>query len=147
MSRCWLFAGALLLFVTGCGEAMPTTAPAKGVVTYRGQPLKFGSVMFQPVSGQAARAEIQPDGSFDLVTERYGDGPAVPGAAIGTHLVRITCYEGQSPNAGGTGGGDRERPLGKSLIPEHYTNVETSGIKLEVKPGGEPFKIELVDPK
>jgi hypothetical protein len=143
-ARCLLIVG-MLACLTGCGESMPTMAPAKGKVTYKGQPLKFGTVMFQPSSGQSAKGEIQPDGTFDLSTERYGTGPAAPGAAVGLHSVRITCYEGQAPAA--PNGGDQERPLGRSLIPEHYTNVESSGLKAEVKPDAPPFLFELKDSK
>jgi hypothetical protein len=99
--------------------------------------------MFQPASGQAAHGEIQADGTFDLVTERYGSGPAEKGAAVGTHMVRITCYPNQAPTAPGSN--DRETLLGKSLIPEKYTNVESSGLKAEVKPGADPFVFELTD--
>ena len=141
-SRFFMFAAVGALLLCGCGESMPTMAPAKGKVTYKGQPLKFGTVMFQPATGQSAKGEIQPDGTFDLSTERYGTGPAEPGAAVGMHFVRITCFEGQAP-AGSSGGNDVERPLGRSLIPENYTNFESSGIKAEVKPGGPPFQFDL----
>jgi hypothetical protein len=144
MSARVLLAGAVLL-LCGCSEAMPTMAPAKGKVMYRGQPLKFGTVMFQPSSGQSAKGEIKPDGTFELATERYGDGPSESGAPVGTHSVRITCYEGQRP--AGLGEGDREPALGKSLIPEFYTNVESSGLKAEVKPDAPPFLFELKDPR
>jgi hypothetical protein len=43
----------LVTAVLGCSDK-PEMAPVSGTVTYRGEPLKFGSVMFQHKSGRAA---------------------------------------------------------------------------------------------
>jgi hypothetical protein len=128
----------VLVGATGCGSAGPQMAPAKGKVLYKGQPLKFGGVLFQPLKGEVAHGEIQPDGTFVLYTHVEGDG-----AIVGPHLVSVTCYEGQSPNA--IGSADSERQLGKLLIPEKYTNCESSGLKAEVKPQAQDneFTLEL----
>jgi len=113
--------------------------PVSGKVTYNGQPLKFGSVTFQPRSGQPARGEIQNDGTFTLSTNKEGDG-----AAVGMHQVRIACYESQRA-AKPAGGG--EQSLGKLLIPVHYTLFDQSKLTAEVKPdGNEPFVFELRGP-
>jgi len=72
-----------------------------------------------------AREWIQSDGTFVLTTYELGDG-----AVAGTHRVRVTCYEGQSPAT---------RPLelhglGESLIPEKYSVYSSSGLQVEVAP-------------
>jgi len=122
----------------GCGGGGEfPVAPAEGKVLYRGTPLQFGSVMFQPEAGPPARGDIQPDGTFVLST--YGDGD---GAIIGKHQVRITCYESQSPNAPPPDP-NREPTLGKSLIPEKYARLHSSGLNAEVKETNEPFVFEL----
>lgn len=127
----------LLSVATGCGSSGPQMAPAKGKVLYKGQPLKFGGVLFQPLKGEVAHGEIQPDGTFTLYTHFEGDG-----AIVGQHLVSVTCYEGQNPQAGGSA--EKERTLGKLLIPEKYTNCESSGLKFEVKPSTDnEFTLEL----
>lgn len=110
--------------VVGCSRG-PEIAPVKGKVLYNGQPLKFGGVMFQPEAGQPARGEIQPDGTFTLTTNRFGDG-----ATVGRNRVRVACNEAQDRS---TDEGDGERPLGKLLIPRRYTDIDTSGIVVEVK--------------
>jgi len=119
-----------LLFAlpAGCSRG-PQIVPVKGKVLYNGEPLEFGSVMFQPEAGQPARAEIQPDGTFELTTESPGDG-----ATVGPNRVRVTCYEAQGAAASGSEG---EMALGKSLIPRRYTDVDTSGIVIDVPPGGQ----------
>jgi hypothetical protein len=113
-------------------------APVTGKVLYNGKPLEFGSVTFQPPSGQAARGKIQSDGSFSLSTYRPGDG-----AVVGSHKVRITCYESQGRTiAKGAG----EQSLGKLLIPERYTFFDQSGLTAEVRPDPSgPIVFELSD--
>ena len=53
-----LSAGGLLLAATlvGCGNQDRPLAPVSGQVLYKGEPLTFGSVTFQPAGGQPARA-------------------------------------------------------------------------------------------
>lgn len=134
----WLVLGLLILLASGCRRG-PAMAPASGKVTYNGQPLKFGSVTFQPSSGQPARGEIQSDGTFSLSTYKLNDG-----AAIGPHKVKIACYESQrAPKPAGGG----EQTLGKSLIPTNYTLFDQSGLTADVRPGNnEPFVFELKSP-
>ncbi len=133
-----LLLAASLLFLTGCGPSRPALAPVTGKVLYKGQPLAFGSVMFQPEGGQPARAVIQPDGTFVLWTYKEGDG-----AAIGKHKIRVTCYEGQKAPAPGEE--KKERGLGANLIPVRYNSIDTSGLTAEVKKQNEPVVLELVD--
>ena len=100
-------------------------APVKGRVTYHGQPLKFGGVMLQPESGQPARGTIQPDGTFTISTE------GAPGAVLGTHKVRVTCFESQRPDV--VVSTTEEPAAGGLLIPSRYTNYGTSDLTCEVK--------------
>jgi hypothetical protein len=117
----------MLVALVGC-QRRPETAPVRGTVTFKGKPLTFGGVMFQPAGGQPARGEIRPDGSFELSTYVAGDG-----AAVGPHRVRITCFEGQNPQLPPPPPGI-EPALGKSLIPQKYTLLDTSGLTATVEP-------------
>lgn len=124
-------------FTTGCGDSDPLV-PVSGHVYYRGKPLEFGSVMLQPPTGPPASAVIQADGSFELEVPGLGKG-----VRPGTCRVRITCFEGQSPNAIRGPGGERE--LGKSLIPTHYSNY-SDDLVVEIEPNrNEPLEIHLTD--
>lgn len=118
----------------GC-KRNPRVVPVRGKVLYNGQPLPFGSVMFQPDKGQPAMADIGTDGSFTLSSYGPNDG-AVPGK----HAVSVSCYEGQRP--GKAGGGDS---LGKLLIPLKYTRFGSSGLSADVQDtaGKEPQEIVL----
>lgn len=119
----------------GCKRGNPRVVPVRGKVLYNGEPLPFGSVMFQPDKGQAAVADLGGDGSFTLSSYGPNDG-AVPG----THSVSVSCYEGQRP--GKAGGGDS---LGRLLIPLKYTRFGSSGLTAEVKDqaGEQPQEIVL----
>lgn len=117
-----VMAVAVLASAGGC-KRNPRVVPVKGKVLYNGQPLPFGSVMFQPDKGQPAVGDLTSDGTFTLSSYGPNDG-AVPGK----HSVSVSCYEGQRP--GKAGGGDS---LGKLMIPLKYTRFGSSGLTAEVK--------------
>ena len=119
-----------LLVLIGCDQH-PTTAPVQGKVLFGGEPLQFGSVMFQPVAGgQPARGEIQSDGTFILSTLSEGDG-----ALIGKHRVRVMCNSVQSPQHSGEYDANAMN-IGALLIPRKYTQLSSSGLSAEVLPSG-----------
>ena len=122
----------------GCSDRL-ATAPVEGKVLYRGKPLQFGSVTFQPDLGLLATGIIGPDGSFRLSTYSDGDG-----AVIGTHQVRITCFESQAPNAPPPDP-NREQSPGRSLIPRKYAGFGTSDLQAEVGSHNTPIEFELTD--
>jgi len=126
--------------LAGCGgeDRMPT-APVEGKVLYNGEPLKFGSVVFIPEAGPPARGTIQPDGTFYLSTYKDGDG-----AILGENRVEITCSTNQDPDAPPPDP-NVEMPVGESLIPQRYTQAQTSGLTREVKEGGNSFEFKLTD--
>lgn len=134
--RCWLWLGVSLALV-GCSRG-PELAPVQGLVTYNGQPLSFGSVMFQGPSGPPATGRIGEGGAFQLEVRGLG-----PGAMVGLNRVRISCYETQSPDFQPSG--EAEMSLGRSLIPLKYTNPRTSPLSVTVTPGDNQVSLELTD--
>ncbi len=74
--------------LAGCGSS--DLAPVKGQVTFNGQPVKGGMVMFAPVAddsgksmpGKPAIGQVGEDGVFELTTYETHDG-----AHLGTHDV------------------------------------------------------------
>lgn len=88
----------------GCGQSDPERFHLSGTVTHQGQPVAFGSIVFQPDqsqgnSGSYATASIK-DGKFDT---RSGKG-----IVGGPHLVMIEAFDGKDIN-------DDYSPYGKSL--------------------------------
>jgi hypothetical protein len=128
----------VILLLAGCNRG-PLVVPVSGKVLYNGKPLQFGSVTFQPPSGQPAQGEIQHDGTFVLSTYRPNDG-----AVVGTHKVRVACYESQKNLAARSPG---EQSLGRLLIPTKYTFFDQSGLTAEVRPDeNAPLVFELTGP-
>ncbi len=113
----------VILMCTGCGQKGPTTAPVEGRVLLNGQPLTTGNVLTIPDAGRGAKGPIQPDGSFQLGTFKTEDG-----AIVGTHKVAVVAYN-LPANAG------PEAASGTLLVPQRYTNPESSELTIEVKAG------------
>jgi len=81
---------AAMPLLAGCSNNGLNLAKVHGKVTYKGQPVKKGTVFFMPddkkgTIGPPALGTITADGSYIMSTERAGDG-----AIVGSHLVGIT---------------------------------------------------------
>jgi hypothetical protein len=124
------------LSLAGCGTGTPPLAAVSGHVSYRGQPLPSGVIVFAPDSakgsnGPVASAVIQSDGSFTL---RTGESS---GAAVGWHRVTVVCISDPDPDATGS-----RYTVPVSLIPEKYRSADLSGLSREVR-GGQTNEINL----
>ena len=113
----------------------------EGRASYKGEPLKFGTVMFQNAKGgQPAIGVIQADGSFKMTTPRTGEG-----VKPGSYLISVSCYENQDPTRPPMPDHGDMAP-GKLLIPKRYMLASTSGLTAEVKlEANEPIILELTD--
>ncbi len=137
---------AVAIIMPGCGKEKRDRATVTGRVTYKGEPLRFGTVVFEPEAGQFATGVIQPDGTFQMETR--GEGSGVP---VGKSKVRFVCFANQDPaakpvEANGDGPPGEGMAMGDSLIPAKYLSSATSGIVVDVKPGdNEPLTFDLTD--
>jgi len=110
----WILACVPALCVTGCGESGPTRFDVTGTVTYKGEPVPYGEIFFEPDAsrdnqGPAARATIE-NGAYATEKEK--------GVVAGPIKIRITGYDGNPPPGGGT------QPHGKALFPEYADKVD-----------------------
>jgi len=85
----WILLTPILVLVLGCGQEEPERTPVRGRVTYKGTPLRGGTIVFAPDrdrggSGPIATASIQSDGTYVL---RTGDAN---GVTPGWHRITIT---------------------------------------------------------
>jgi hypothetical protein len=120
-----LFCGAMICTaLVGCGEANPYL-PVTGTVKFDDGTVPQGeiaSITFQPKSGgidtKGAQGTIESDGSFQLNSEKPGDG-----AKPGEYAVIVHIMIGY--------------PDGKSVVPRIYTNPRTTPLSAEVKANGE----------
>lgn len=113
---------AAIALAAGCGEARPRTAPVEGTITYKGQNLPHGTIMFQPDDGPAATAEIH-NGRYVLTTYRDGDG-----AVLGKHRVTVISLADQSARLP-----EERSPFPPALVPLHYNFPDRSGLTAEVE--------------
>ncbi|MEO2050006.1 MAG: hypothetical protein ABGX16_25905 [Pirellulales bacterium] len=119
------FFGALILAaLVGCGKANPYLQ-VTGTVKFDDGTVPQGdisSITFQPKSGgidsKGAQGTIEPDGSFQLHSERPGDG-----AKPGNYAVTVQVMVGY--------------PQGKSVVPLKYTDPRKTPLTAEIKASGE----------
>jgi hypothetical protein len=122
--------GALLLLaLAGCGDSSARLSAVHGKVSLKGVPLPGGTIVFTPdptwgASGPLARAEIQHDGTYVLMT-----GDAI-GAVSGRHRVTVVALD---PTVSAAAPRPFEAP--RSLVNPKYRDPEKSGLACEVKPG------------
>ena len=124
--------GAMMLalaFVLGCGASGPPSGQLSGNVTYKGEPLGTGTIMFMPQSGDApyAQAEISEDGSYKATTKEYGE--KIP---VGSYRVMISAVKDMGPEA----------PV-MPLIPFKYSSDQQSGLTAQVVEGENKVDFDL----
>lgn len=119
----------LLISVWGCGDGHPARSKVTGSVSYNGEPLHIGSLVFIPVGGgPPAQGNIDRDGNYFMGTFDESDG-VIPGE----YKVMITAMTSE----GGSGLPEdavngNAGPV--SVIPEWYGDLENSGLVVKVEP-------------
>ncbi len=125
-----LCAVALLSFaLLGCAEAKPDRTPvfpAKGTITFKGQPVSGALVALHPKAPIAGtpnpRANVGKDGSFQVSTYVTADG-----APEGDYTVTVLWYK---PVKKG-----EDIVSGPNVIPAKYANPNTSDLVVSIKQG------------
>jgi hypothetical protein len=126
---------ALLLalpFVAACSNSSEVpTATVSGKVTLGGAPVPAGTVLFMTDDGQAATAELNPDGTYHVHCRP------------GRYKVSLTPPPPPDPLAA-PGGSVRSLPVTVSQsIPQRYRDLGRSGLSVEVKAGDNTYDIPL----
>lgn len=130
----------LLVLLLGCSEGSDIV-PVRGSVEFDGKPIAGATVTFVPAGnkGGISKGTTAADGTFEL--QLIGQNP-LPGAKVGNHSVAISAVEVQAPGQGsgkeiGSLSMATSAPKVRSLLPEKYGSVTTSGLAFEVKAGEE----------
>jgi hypothetical protein len=110
-----------------------TTYPVKGKVYLDGALLKGGSLAFFPADYEGAPAleagsRIKEDGTYELSTR------GKPGALLGRYKVTVIWQTKVEPSRAGEV---------QSLVPERYTNKQTTPLEVEVKEKREDGEYDL----
>jgi hypothetical protein len=148
-----LFACIAATTPLGCGsdDGLGTRYKVSGKVTYKGEPLKKGSINFVPeaADGRAATGEIADGEIKNVSTGGEGDG-ILPGkykVAI-TALEDVDLSKVSAKYAGGAPDGvalSKEARKAKKLIPEKYGNAIDSGLTADITSNGQALTYDLVD--
>jgi len=117
--------GALSVSV-GCGSNSGGRVAVSGNVTYDGESLKAGQVVFEPQGpGRMAIGQLV-DGRYSIAAER---GP-MPGG----YVVRITASRpnGEMASAGPTGGNEL-REVYEQFVPARYNDSSQLSVEIEAQ--------------
>jgi hypothetical protein len=136
---------SLSFALTGCGSGVirPPLGKVSGKVTYNGNPVTSGSVIFTPVKGDSgghiATGQIQSDGSYSLTTFDTGDG-----ALLGQHVVTVEAREKMtSPPMDKQGRINYTPP--KLTVPAKFGDPKQTPFKYTVDATGNTINLELKD--
>ena len=136
----------LLLGAAGCAAS----GSVSGKVTYKGQPLGGGTVLFASPGKASVTADIAPDGSYTIakipagpvhiaVETKSAKANRAPKGMMPPKGVEVPPEAEQSPVYGGAG-----RAGGKYVpIPEQYADPDKSDLSYTVKGGPQTYDINL----
>jgi major membrane immunogen (membrane-anchored lipoprotein) len=145
--------GVVLLSGCGTDDGLGKRYRVSGTITYKGQPLEKGTISFYPTTpdpkgiNNGANSTIV-NGRYSLSTLGDEDG-----AFPGDYLVSIESKDvdfkkAESNVQGGVFKQDdvaKAYRSAKNLIPDKYSNYDTSGFTAKVKESSNTFDFELVD--
>jgi hypothetical protein len=121
---------ACLFAVSGCTTTNVSTATVSGRVTRGGTAVSAGTVLLMTEGGQAASAELKPDGTYTIHCQPNHFRVAVaPPPAVDPLTDAKDTVQGAA--------------AGQPPIPKRYHDFGTSGLSVEVKPGSNTFDIAL----
>lgn len=131
-----------LLSAVGCE---PRTATVSGAVTYRGQPVGGGSVVFYCSDKQIVRGLIGADGRYSIPNVPVGSASAVVTVQSHTKVPEGFRLKQQLPAA--NGGPVPPAPDGpeapRAALPPRYALPEESGLAVRVDRAQVTYDIEL----
>jgi hypothetical protein len=123
----FLAIGLLGLTIVGCGEKTdPTLMKIGGVVKFAGQPLSTGIVNFYSAQSGCGTAMIDSRGHYSLNLH------------LGTYQVAVIAKDGVDTLD------EKLRPVpARSLIPQKYFDISTSGLTTTVEQGKSQIDFDL----
>lgn len=132
----WLL--PLLACTCGCGSSK-----ISGKVTYKGQPLNGGIVVFTSANGWSGNAAIAEDGTYNISKVPKGSAKVtVTGLGEGRKPPRSKKAQ-RRPQVEGAPQVDQGRT--SVTIPPQYQDLDKTPLKLEVTGGSQTYNIPLDD--
>lgn len=138
--------------IAGCGSDRPSLGSVAGTVSYNGEPIQDGTIIFEVQGTRPATGKIVGGRITDVTTFEPNDG-----APIGAAKIAVSATEAAAPAEASTppAGNPSEQAeaemtgnymgMGKSLIPPHFNDPSTSGLTCEIQAGENTVTLELKD--
>lgn len=142
--------GLALVAQSGCGPSLPKTVPVSGTIKLNGKPIEGASVSFiRDSGGRIGYGISDAQGQFKISTFGTEDG-----ATLGRHKVVVAKVDLQGlsvPKVEVEQNAEIGEPLleqkgawkPKSLLPEKYSNPETTDLFVEVSVGMDPVELNM----
>jgi len=134
----------LLALVGGCGTKKATPAKVSGKVTYKGGPVKGGTVSFHPPEGPPYSTTIAPDGTYRI--------SQIPAGDMKVTVETESLKPAKQQSYGGKTQGSSPTPQGFTVVKGEYTKIPEKYAKKEKTPltkalsaGSVTYDIELTD--
>lgn len=125
----WLAFSMISVLVAGCGGSSGLkTISASGKISYKGEPLQFGTVTFSPVDPQVAAATSAPIMNGHFQTEK-GQGVTAGDYKVVVNVQRIPPDLNETSKQKSKPGG---KPAREFLIPQKYSSYKTTDLELNV---------------
>ena len=120
------------VFVAGCGPSGPPVGEVSGKVTFKGQPVKEGTVTFMnPTEGGAGESPIAADGGY-----------AIPELVVGEYIVVVNpLMEMKDTDPGKSPPALVEKPAPN--VPTKYRQQGLTPLKSSIKEGKNEFQIQM----
>lgn len=127
-----LVAVAVGALIAGCGPSDPPRNAVSGTVTWKGQPIKNGTINFSSEDGKYVATGTIVDGKYEI--------PTISGVPAGKYLVAISYPDPNVPAP------REDEPPGEStepreMLPSKYS--EGSELRAEIKNGDNTVSFDL----
>lgn len=140
-------AAVLALTVLGCGSDRPPLGIVAGDVTFAGDAVTEGAIVFEVAGSRSASGKIVDGKITEVTTYDSGDGVPVGLASIAVHafVVKTSSATAELAHPGDLASNDLDSYMGvsKSLIPDRYNDPATSGLTFRVERGTNNIVLEL----
>lgn len=146
----------LISLVNGCGPSKSNPVELSGTVTYNGQPVTGGTMIFFAKDGGTYPASIHADGSYIATDFPTGELIVTVDTESLNPAKKQETYTGKTKMGGGPKGKEGKMspvPEGASQgnagtyvkIPKVYNDKDKSPLKVTVEAGKQKLNIELKD--